>query len=568
MSMQQEQPGKYQLLERLGRGGMGEVWKARDTQLQRYVAIKLLNADLQADPDFITHFMREAQLVASLRHPNIVQVHDFQSASTLAPGMSALASGVKAYMVMDYVEGGTLADFIQDTSRQGRFPSPVDIVYLLTAISLALDYAHGTGMVHRDIKPANILLDRSIPGSKAMGEPILTDFGIARLQGSGDATATRSLVGTPLYISPEQAESHPIDARSDLYSLGIVLYEMLTGITPFRGDNPFVVMMLHVQEQPLSPALINPNISPALAAVVLRSIAKEPQARFPSAAAMTIAVAQACNVQVPARLRGPAEEKTGLTYNPLQPLSGSNPFASSSVTLQSTASTPVSRPGMMTPVYTPPFGNMQVSQTPVLSSQQEVRLQQPLPAPRRPARPGRRRRWLLLTCIACALLLLAGVSAAVVPGLLAARTATSTPVSTNAVVGQISFARSSNASQGSFDQLQIDLTNIPSAPAGTNYYAWLAQDNSEAVIIPHWQLHIVQGAIHSAFSYQQYSDLFSTSHLFLITTEDTTAPDIPNLDLSRRLYYAAIVHTSSATHLFDVKKCPASNGNNAANPCS
>src|SRR5258706_2787631 len=197
--MELERLGKYELLERLGRGGMGEVWKARDTQLRRYVAIKLLHADLQANPDFVTHFMREAQFVASLHHPNIVQIHDFQHTNTHG-------SSIKAYMVMDYIEGGTLADYISNTVRKGLFPLATDIVYLFTAISLALDYAHQKGMIHRDIKPANILLDKTATRGKATGEPILTDFGIARLQRPSASTLTRAFIGTPRYISPEQPE--------------------------------------------------------------------------------------------------------------------------------------------------------------------------------------------------------------------------------------------------------------------------------------------------------------------------------------------------------------------------
>src|SRR5258708_14055205 len=181
--MQQEQLGKYALLEILGRGGMGEVWKARDTQLQRYVAIKLLHADLQANPDFVTHFMREARLVASLRHPNIVQIHDFQLTNTQG-------ASVKAYMVMDYIAGGTLAGSLRETVRRGRWLPDAAIVQLFTALSLALDYAHRQGMVHRDIKPANILLDTSAVQGQALGEPILTDFGIARLQGPAASTLT------------------------------------------------------------------------------------------------------------------------------------------------------------------------------------------------------------------------------------------------------------------------------------------------------------------------------------------------------------------------------------------
>ena len=293
-----EQIGKYELLARLGQGGMGEVWKARDTQLRRYVAIKLLHANLQANPDFVAHFLREAQFVASLHHPNIVQVHDFQLINTQG-------SNVKAYMVMDYIEGGTLADYIRNTVCKGFFLQATDIVYLFAAISLALDYAHQKGMIHRDIKPANILLDRPTTADTSLGEPILSDFGIARLQGTGTSTLTRDLIGTPLYISPEQAQGHVVTLRSDLYSLGIVLYEIMTGTTPFKGNNPIAIMMQHMNENPTSPALINPNIPPALCAVILQSIAKDPDARFPSATAMTAAIAQALNLPTPASLSKP-----------------------------------------------------------------------------------------------------------------------------------------------------------------------------------------------------------------------------------------------------------------------
>src|SRR5258708_30829026 len=195
MSKEPERLGKYELLERQGQGGMGEVWKARDTQLRRFVAIKFLHTNLQANPDFVTHFMREAQFVASLHHPNIVQIHDFQHTNTHG-------SSIKAYMVMDYIEGGTLADYISNTVRKGLFPLATDIVYLFTAISLALDYAHQKGMIHRDIKPANILLDSSTATGKALGKPILTDFGIAKLKGPHTSTLTRAFIRTPRSISP------------------------------------------------------------------------------------------------------------------------------------------------------------------------------------------------------------------------------------------------------------------------------------------------------------------------------------------------------------------------------
>src|SRR5262249_3441076 len=160
-----------------------------------------------------------------------------------------------------------------------------DIVTIFTAVSLALDYAHQRGMVHRDIKPANIMLDKRHTHGKPMGEPILMDFGIARLQG-GSAETTKVL-GTPLYVSPEQAQGLPGDRRSDLYSLGIILYEVMTGLPPFLGGSISAILLRHCQESPEPPERINPAISPEVSAVILKSIAKDPDARFSSASAMT-----------------------------------------------------------------------------------------------------------------------------------------------------------------------------------------------------------------------------------------------------------------------------------------
>jgi len=169
-----QQLGKYLLTERIGRGGMSEVWKALDTQLQRYVAIKILNADLRNDPHFSSRFQREAQVVASLRHPNIVQIHDFHIAHY--PEVKEPV----AYMVMDYVVGQNLADYIAATSARKRFPPSEDIVHLFQVVGAAIDYAHRKGIIHRDIKPANIMLDQSTTPPDSMGEPVLTDFGLVK----------------------------------------------------------------------------------------------------------------------------------------------------------------------------------------------------------------------------------------------------------------------------------------------------------------------------------------------------------------------------------------------------
>src|SRR5215469_9663545 len=308
MSTDSRQLGKYELRERLGRGGMAEVWKAYDAQLQRFVAIKILHADLQNDPDFLNRFQREARVVASLHHPNIVQIHDFQISR---PPESA---NTIAYMVMDYIDGQTLGEYIRNTSSAGKFPAPSEIVRLFTSISSAVDYAHHHGMIHRDIKPANILLDKRLSEalSGAMnrapsaGEPILTDFGMAKLMGVSSGAMSGSWIGTPLYIAPEQVQGYRGNERSDIYSLGVVLYELCTGVRPFQESNPTTIMMQHVNATPTVPALINPNIPPALTMVIMRCLAKDPAARFSSASMMTAAIAEAFNLPIPESLGVPA----------------------------------------------------------------------------------------------------------------------------------------------------------------------------------------------------------------------------------------------------------------------
>src|SRR5438874_4621116 len=324
MSSGQRRLGKYELKERLGRGGMAEVWKALDTQLQRYVAIKLLHTDLRADPNFMTRFVREAQAIASLRHPNIVQIHDFQASTDELDNT--------AYMVMNYIEGPTLAEYIRDTSRIGMFPPLADIVHVFASISSAIDYAHRRGMIHRDIKPTNIMLDRRHSPGQQMGKPILMDFGIVKLLGTSanTLTGTGSLIGTPLYMSPEQAQGHPGNERSDIYSLGVILYEICTGVRPFQGDNPSVIMLQHISAIPTHPGIINPNIRPALATVILRSLAKDPAARFPTASSMATAMLDALGMTPPPFLNplpSRGDSTSGITY-PTPTLSNSTPVQS------------------------------------------------------------------------------------------------------------------------------------------------------------------------------------------------------------------------------------------------
>jgi serine/threonine protein kinase len=283
LSLEGQTLGKYRVLESLGRGGMARVYRAYHPQLDRYVAIKVLRSDLVEDKEFLARFRREAQAVAALRHANIVQVFDFEVQDDVS------------YMVMELLEGDTLKARLNDYRTRGEQMPLGDTVRISLDVLDGLAYAHSEGMIHRDVKSTNILLTRR-------GQAVITDFGIAQIVGGTHYTAIGALMGTLSYMAPEQGLEGHSDARSDIYSLGIVLYEMLTQRTPFDADTPLAVLMKHLNDPLPLPRQINPAIPEPFERIVLKALAKRPEDRYRSAEEMAQALreaAEAAGVALP-----------------------------------------------------------------------------------------------------------------------------------------------------------------------------------------------------------------------------------------------------------------------------
>jgi serine/threonine-protein kinase len=254
--------GRYRIVEALGEGGMAQVFKAFQPGLERVVAVKVLPEYYMRDERFLARFQREAQAIAHLSHPNILPVYDFGREGNLT------------YIVMQYVDGGTLKALLEDELSYERVSD------LLGQAADALDYAHGQGILHRDVKPTNMLIER---GQRVL----LSDFGLAKMVGDQESiTATGVGIGTPAYMSPEQGQGEGVDARTDVYALGVVLYEMVTGRVPFRAETPMAVIIKHVTAPLPLPRSINPAVPESVEAIILKALAKDKEDRYASAGAM------------------------------------------------------------------------------------------------------------------------------------------------------------------------------------------------------------------------------------------------------------------------------------------
>lgn len=595
MNTNPEQTNKYELQELLGRAGMVEVWKAFDTGARRYVAIKFLHASAQMDLNFVTRFQHETLAIAALYHPNIVQYYDFSILQSPTAGQTT------ASLVMNYVDGGTLADYIQNTSHKGKFLSTVDTVRLFTSIATAIGYAHEHGIVHGQLKPTNILLDKRDTSYNIMGMPVVTDFGIHKLLdlAAGATAGTGSWQnGVPIYTSPEQITGAPGDARSDIYSLGIMLYEMCAGTPPFQGNNAATVMMQHINTVPTLPALINPGVPAALTAIIMRCIAKDPWARFPTMSALIEALAQvdgneaieasatqslAVNASQPdysvksmdlptiltrsplsAGMYTPSSPGiSGISFSPLPPgmsspgfagqgnqaaspyymtpaphVGSSQPYPTAQPVGQLTPMPPTAPVGPLTPMPATVVAEHPAQSLPVASSPQP-----PAPAPaRKRGQPALR---VALIGLLILVVIGSGLGAYLIFSSKGSSTTRTPPANTasSSTVGHAYFVSSGllipNSTKGITDQIQVNLQNIPAPPAGKAYYAWLLNDTAlqwNPVYLG--RLNMKNGGTVDFSFTGDTTNLLATNSRFLITQDDTASVPV-SPDSGTYSYYAA-----------------------------
>ncbi len=306
LTLEGQSLGKYRILEPLGRGGMAQVFKAYHPQLDRYVAVKVLRSDLVEEVEFLSRFRREARAVAALRHPNIVQIFDFDMQDGLY------------YMVMELLEGDTLKAYLNYLRVRGQRMPLGEAVRIFSDVTAGLTYAHGQGIIHRDLKPANIMLTRS-------GEAVLTDFGIAQIVGGTQYTVSGALMGTLSYMAPEQGLEGRCDVTSDIYSLGIAYYEVLTGSVPFDADTPLAILMKHVNDPLPLPRRADPTIPESFERVALKALAKRPEDRYQSAMEMSEALnaaAKDAGIEVPSTITLPQSTNATTRVEPVAVFSG------------------------------------------------------------------------------------------------------------------------------------------------------------------------------------------------------------------------------------------------------
>ncbi len=572
MSTVPRQIGKYELQQQLGHGSAGEVWKGHNPLAHQDVAIKLLYPDLQSDPNFMTRFAQQGKALTALHYPNLVHIREVDIAR------SSEGNETTPYLVMDYIEGQTLTDYINATARKGVFSSPEQIVYLFTSLGLAIDYSHQRGFIHGNIKPSNILLTRHNKKHFDGGEPQLSDFGITQLLGGTTG------VSSPLYMSPEQAKGHAISSKSDIYSLGVILYEMCTGVQPFRDESSSVaIMMQHINTLPTPPSLINANIPIRLSEVILRAMSKDPDARYSKASLLASAIADACAIQstqlvfngrssVDTEEEYPRRENTGSILGVSQPsqklplrTSISQPLPSVSGPLTGmSGKQPIVRTNPSLPISTPIHGTRfihsgkfptvpveAVANTDLPPSTQTNRmlvpsvsssptqhtpmiaplareLPQPAVAPLPPMAPRGRTRLIdtpiYMACAVLLLVLLVLVSAMGANILLKSKQQPKAAVHAG-MSGHVFFL---DDTLGHNDQLRIVMQNVPAPAKGKSYVAWFQDQNDQ--MQPLGPLSLQNGTINYTYpGDQQHSNLLTKIQTLSITQENSgSTPQTPS----------------------------------------
>ncbi|MEO8972258.1 MAG: protein kinase [Ktedonobacteraceae bacterium] len=518
--------GKYELRQELGSGKAGEVWQGYDYQTRSEVAIKLFHLDLQADPHFLTHFLQEGQTIRALHHPHLVAVHDVDVARS--PEADATNQSLP-YLVMDYIEGPNLARYLQQTSHAGKFPGVSDIVYLITSIGEAVDYAHENGVMHGNIQPSNILLNAHDTSHLAAGEPLLADTGIIALIGNASMGSSK-----PYYLSPEQAKGQTPTASSDIYALGVILYEMCTGKLPFQAESNVALMMHHINTLPTPPVLINPHISQKLSEVILRAMSKHPQMRYAKAADLSEALTDACSLNVMLNRPMPTITQSNSTHSlpvgqnsgsfntilgvsqPVPPVSSplpviaarqfnAQPRTTSAITrviqpVQPPTTDPHSTPTRVEGGQSGAFASLPRASMPMpivlprtstpITSAQTASIPTPptysakIPVAQMPKSKGFTLSPFSLAVIALIMLLL--VVGSLAASLLLRNTNSQQPATTravvpvNSIVGQVFFQ---DDALGHNDMLRIGMKNISVPVAGKQYVAWIVEPSGNYLLL-------------------------------------------------------------------------------------
>lgn len=497
MKIESQRIGQYELRQRLQSSGAGETWQAYDTAAQCMVILKFYRTDMLDTADDLSNYLQHIEKIASLHHPNIVHIRDIQ---VLAPRSTGESSSLIC-LTIEYIQGETLASYIASTSAVGKMPPPSDVVQIFSAIAAALESARQRGVLHGNLKPANILLDQSVEDQGRSGMPLLTDFAASKL------SSKRAGSEIPLYLAPEQIKGAFVDERSDVYALGALLYELYTGMPPFRGNRPIAVMMQHVNALPTSPDLANPSISPALTQVILRCLAKDPQQRFPNALSLVLSLAAALHTPVPEYLHRAALSR-GITL-------ANEP--------QIPSSTGVAGPQGI------------ASRGPGDQNLQDAALSRS------------RRRTNRSTVIVAMLALLLILSAGFGTMWLMQRNAPALAQGS----GQAFFINSGQinetTTQGINDELQADLAHLPAPSTGKAYYAWLLGDINQSETLPLFlgRLNIKDGSVHLLYTGNpQHANLLAVASRFLVTEEDERTPSSnPLLSQDTWRYYAVLPQT-------------------------